>query len=82
MKMVPVIGGNVRKGGYEKMKNAVVATYDYYTLEQAERILYGQRKKRKRRKEMIDQVKINLMLFSFYVLVPVYLVISWMISGY
>lgn len=64
------------------MKNAVVATYDYYTLEQAERILYGQRKKRKRRKEMIDQVKINLMLFSFYVLVPVYLVISWMISGY
>ena len=81
MKMVLVIGGN-GKEEKRKMKNAVVATYDYYTLEQAERILYGQRKKRKRRKEMIDQVKINLMLFSFYVLVPVYLVISWMISGY
>lgn len=64
------------------MKNTVVATYDYYTLEQAERILYSQRKKRKRRKEMIDQVKINLMLFSFYVLVPAYFILEWLINGY
>lgn len=64
------------------MKNEVVATYDYYTLEQAKRILYGQRKRRKRRKKMIDQIKTNLVLFSFYVLVPMYLFISWAISGY
>lgn len=80
MKMVPVIGGNVRKGGYEKMKNAVVATYDYYTLDQARKILCMEQRKQKRRRKRIDQIKMNLVLF--YVLVPVYFVISWLINGY
>lgn len=81
MKMVPVIGGN-GKEEKRKMKNAVIATYDYYTLEQAERILYRRKSERKRRRERIDQIKMNLVLFSFYVLVPVYFVISWLINGY
>lgn len=57
----------------------IVATYDYYTLEQAERILYRRNSAKRKRKE---RIKFNIMLFTFYMLVPAYLIISWAISGY
>lgn len=60
----------------------IVATYDYYTLEQAERILYRRNSAQRKRKERIERIKFNMMLFSFYVLAPAYLIISWAISGY
>lgn len=64
------------------MKSTVVATYDYYTLEQAERILYRRKSERKKRKERMERIKFNLMLFSFYVLVPAYFILEWLINGY
>ena len=60
----------------------IVATYDYYTLDKARKILYREESKRKKRKARIEQIKANMILFSFYVLAPVYLIISWAISGY
>ena len=60
----------------------IVATYDYYTLDQARKILYREESKRKKRKARIEQIKANMILFSFNVLAPVYLTISWAISGY
>ena len=60
----------------------IVATYDYYTLEQAERIIYRRNSTQRKRKERIERIKFNLMLFSFYVLAPAYLVISWVMNGY
>lgn len=60
----------------------IVATYDYYTLEQAERILYRRNSAKRKRKERIERIKFNIMLFTFYMLVPAYLIISWAISGY
>ena len=49
----------------------IVATYDYYTLDQARKILYREESKRKKRKARIEQIKANMILFSFYVLAPV-----------
>ncbi len=43
----------------------IVATYDYYTLEQAERILYRRKSEQKKRKERIERIKFHLMLFQF-----------------
>lgn len=60
----------------------IVVTYDYYTLEQARKILYRVENKRKKRKEKLDQIKFNLMLFSFYVLVPAYFILEWILRGY
>lgn len=60
----------------------IVATYDYYTLEQAERIIYRRNSTQRKRKERIERIKFNLMLFSLYVLAPAYLIISWMMNGY
>lgn len=60
----------------------IIATYDYYTLEQAERILYRRKSAQKKRKEKIEQIKFNLMLFSFYVLVPAYFILEWLMNGY
>lgn len=60
----------------------IVATYDYYTLEQAQRILYRRKNAQKKRKERIERIKFNMMLFSFYVLVPVYFVLEWIMRGY
>lgn len=60
----------------------IIATYDYYTLEQAEHILYRRNSAQRKRKERIERIKFNMMLFSFYVVVPAYLIISWAISGY
>lgn len=60
----------------------IVATYDYYTLEQAERIIYRRNSTQRKRKERIERIKFNLMLFSFYVLAPAYLIISWVMNGY
>lgn len=61
----------------------IIATYDYYTLEQAEHILYRRNSAQRKRKERIEErIKFNVMLFTFYVVVPAYLIISWAISGY
>lgn len=60
----------------------IVATYDYYTLEQAQRILYRRKNAQKKRKERIERIKFNMMLFSFYVLVPVYFVLEWILREY
>lgn len=38
------------------MKHTVVATYDYYTLEQAERILYRRKSEKKKRKERAERI--------------------------
>lgn len=60
----------------------IVATYDYYTLEQAERILYRRNSAQRKQKKRIERIKFNVMLFTFYVVAPAYLIISWAISGY
>lgn len=60
----------------------IVATYDYYTLEQARKILYREESKRKKRKERMERIKFNMMLFSFYILVPAYFVLEWILRGY
>ena len=60
----------------------IVATYDYYTLDQARKILYRKKSARKKHKEKMEQIKYNMMLFSFYVLVPAYFVLEWILRGY
>ena len=60
----------------------IAVTYDYYTLEQAERILYRRNSAQRKRKERIERIKFSVMLFMFYVVAPAYLIISWAISGY
>lgn len=60
----------------------IVATYDYYTLEQAKKILYREESKRKKRKEKIERIKWNMMLFSFYVLAPAYFILEWILRGF
>lgn len=60
----------------------IIATYDYYTLEQAEHILYRRNSAQRKRKERIERIKFSVMLFMFYVVAPAYLIISWAISGY
>ena len=60
----------------------IVATYDYYTLDQARKILYREESKRKKRKARIEQIKANMILFSFYVLAPVYFILEWILRGF
>ena len=60
----------------------IIATYDYYTLEQAEHVLYRRNSAQRKRKERIERIKFSVMLFMFYVVAPAYLIISWAISGY
>lgn len=60
----------------------IVATYDYYTLEQAEEIIRRRESVKKKRKKKMDQIKFNMMLFSFYVLAPAYFILEWILRGY
>ncbi len=60
----------------------IVAAYDYYTLEQAERILYRRKSEQRKRKERMERIKFTLMLFSVYILIPTYMVMEWILRGY
>ena len=60
----------------------IVATHDYYMLEQAADILYRRKSVKRKRKEKIERIKFNLMLFAFYVLIPLYFMAEWMLHGY
>ena len=58
------------------MRNVVVAEYDYYTLDQARRILEEERKAKRR--ENIDAY----MSVAAMCVVPVLFVLHWIVFGY
>ena len=77
------------------MKNTVVAEYDYYTLEQARKLIYAEMRhdritrKRKlankrlaRRKRMIEQIKFGLFLFGAFIVLPLSMIAHYLMIGY
>lgn len=73
----------------------VVREYDYYTLEQARKIIYQEmrhdritRKRRiaqnrlEKRKRKIEQIKLTLCLFIMFILVPFLMFTHWLCFGY
>lgn len=53
-------------------KNNIVATYDYYTLEQAKKILESQRKRKiKRLKKAMLEKLVWMIGISFFTIIPV-----------
>ena len=57
-------------------RNIVVAEYDYYTLDQARKILEDERKQD--RKETIEEYMSMIAIF----VIPVLFVLHWIIFGY
>ena len=67
------------------MKNTnIVATYDYYTLEQAKHIIKQEetQKIRRKRKQIIESLKLTLVLFLGMGVFPMWMVLHWITYGY
>ncbi len=58
------------------MRKKIVAEYDYYTLEQARKILEEERKEK--RKEIRD----DYMSVASMVIIPILFVLHWIVFGY
>ena len=77
------------------MMENVVREYDYYTLEQARKIIYQEmrhdritRKRRiaqnrlERRRKKIEQIKFIIGMSIIFIVVPFGMVIHWLLCGY
>ena len=62
----------------------IVAEYDYYTLDQARKILRKEsyRRKQKRRKEQIESIKFYTVLFLGTWGIAFLMFFNWLIFGY
>lgn len=62
----------------------VVATYDYYTLEQAREVIKQEQrnKLKKKRMQLIENIKTTLVLFCGFVVFPCLMFIYWLAFGY
>ena len=58
------------------MRKKIVAEYDYYTLEQARKIIEEERKEK--RKEIRD----DYMSAASMVIIPILFVLHWIVFGY
>lgn len=70
--------------------NTIVATYDYYTLDQARKIIYAEmaedrerkkEKSRRRRKEKLESIKLTIGLFISLIGIPMLMVLHWIVTG-
>ena len=62
----------------------IVATYDYYTLEQARQIIRQEERQKARQKriEQVNTIKTTLVLSVFMIGCPLLMFISWVAFGY
>lgn len=67
-------------------KQDIAVEYDYYTLEQARKLILTdmetKRKRKKRIERQIENIKFYIMLFLFFVVAPMYMIIEWILVGY
>lgn len=62
----------------------IVATYDYYTLEQARKIIRQEerQKARQKRQELINDIKTTLVISFFMIGCPLLMFLHWLAFGY
>ena len=62
----------------------IVATYDYYTLEQARQIIKQEQRQKARQKriEQVNTIKTTLVLSVFMIVCPLLMFIHWLAFGY
>ena len=62
----------------------IVATYDYYTLEQARQIVRQEerQKARRKRQEQVETIKITIVLSFFMIGCPLLMFLHWLTFGY
>lgn len=73
------------------MNDNVVAEYDYYTLEQARKIIYAEMQRdrerlsaiaKRKRNQQVERIKFLIGLFAGLVLPPVLMGLHWITFGY
>lgn len=73
------------------MNDNVVVTLDYFTLDQARKIIYAEmqkdredrkRKAAQRRKQKVKQIKLTIALFFTLVGLPLAMFVHWLVVGY
>ena len=62
----------------------IVATYDYYTLEQARKIIRQEQRQKARQKriERVNAIKTTLVLSFFMIGCPLLMFLHWVAFGY
>lgn len=65
-------------------QSQIVATYDYYTLEQARKIIRQEQRQKARQKriERVETIKTTLVLSVFMIGFPFLMFIHWLAFGY
>ena len=65
-------------------QSEIVATYDYYTLEQARQIIRQEerQKARKKRIEQVENIKTTLVLCGCFIGLPLLMFLHWLAFGY
>lgn len=65
-------------------QSQVIATYDYYTLEQARQIIRQEERQKARRKriERVETIKEALLIGFFMIGCPLLMFIHWLAFGY
>lgn len=65
-------------------QSQIVATYDYYTLEQARQIIRQEERQKARQKriEQVETIKTTLVLGCFMIVCPLLMFIHWLAFGY
>lgn len=65
-------------------QSKIIATYDYYTLDQARQIIRQEerQKARKKRIEQVETIKTTLILGCFCIGFPLMMFIHWLAFGY
>ena len=62
----------------------IVATYDYYTLEQARQIIKQEERQKARKKhiEQVNNIKTSLVIGFFMIGCPLLMFLHWLAFGY
>ena len=65
-------------------QSQIVATYDYYTLEQARQIIRQEERQKARQKriEQVNAIKTTLVLSIFIIGCPLLMFLHWLAFGY
>ena len=65
-------------------QSQVIATYDYYTLEQARQIIRQEERQKARQKriEQVETIRTTLVLSFFMIGCPLLMFLHWVVIGY
>ena len=65
-------------------QSQIVATYDYYTLEQARQIIRQEQRQKARQKriEQVNNIKTTLVIGFFMIGCPLLMFLHWLAFGY